>query len=115
MAPNWIDVARICDNEVSRASSSRADRAQAMKRPGAKVQRETKEHDEFLAKKLVFARIARICRMMDAKVIPERIEGILQEPDLLDPDILDRDAFAGHWAVAYEFALDQCGIRQDVP
>lgn len=115
MGPNWDDVARRCDNEVSRAASSRADREQAIKRPGAKVDRETKEHDEFLARRLVFERIARICRVMSEQVIPDRIAAIRQVPDLLDPQILDRGNFANHWQAAYEYALDQCEIRQFVP
>jgi hypothetical protein len=112
---NWDGVARKCDNEASLARSSLADRVQAMNRPGARVDRESREHDEFLARRLVFERIARICRAMATGAIPERIAGILVECDLANPDILDRGTFRGHWVAAYEYALDQCGIRQELP
>jgi hypothetical protein len=72
------------------------------------------EHDEFLARSLVFGRIAQICRRMDPRVIAESIKRLADNPDLMNPDIKSRETFSEHWRAAYDYALDQCEIRSFV-
>jgi hypothetical protein len=108
----WSRAADICEKEVALADSSRAHWGHPT--PGRSEDKANAEHDEFLARSLVFDQIRRICRTMAPLAVAERIRELANNPGRTASGIKYQSAFADQWRAAYEYALDQCGIRRHV-
>jgi len=108
--PNWEQIGRTAGTEVSRARSSRCTRESDIERTSGDPTRYEREHDEFLAKALMFERINRICMIND----PDAIAGAIDHLADVDPPFGHGEKrpaeFRGHWREAFDYAIQQCRI-----